>query len=93
MWSFTSSTRKSAAFTASKIYGATHRGLRFPACMNLLVETDVECPYCYEVYQTVIDTSQGSHRTIEDCTVCCRPIQLHVECEPGEVLSVQSAPG
>ena len=61
--------------------------------MNLLVEADVECPYCFEVYQTMIDTSQGSHGTIEDCTVCCRPIQLQVECEAGEVYSVNSSPG
>jgi hypothetical protein len=61
--------------------------------MNLLVEADVECPHCFEVYPTMIDTSQGAHVTIEDCTVCCRPIQLQVECEPGEVISVSSAPG
>jgi hypothetical protein len=56
--------------------------LALPTFMNLLVEADVECPYCFEVYQTSIDTSQGSHTTIEDCTVCCRPIQLQWSVNP-----------
>lgn len=56
--------------------------------MSLLVETLVDCPHCGENYPTMIDTSQGSHSTIEDCAVCCRPIVLEVECEPGEVFSL-----
>jgi predicted DsbA family dithiol-disulfide isomerase len=54
----------------------------------MLVEADITCPYCFEVYQTMIDTSQGDHTTIEDCAVCCRPIQLRVRCEPGEVMNI-----
>lgn len=56
--------------------------------MSLLVETLVDCPHCGESYPTMIDTSQGSHATIEDCAVCCRPIALEVDCEPGEVFSL-----
>ena len=41
----------------------------------------------------MVDTSQRSHVTVEDCPVCCRPIQLTVECEPGDVISIDSAPG
>jgi hypothetical protein len=58
----------------------------------MLVEANITCPYCFEVYQTMIDTSQGDHTTIEDCTVCCRPIQLRVTCEPGEVFDVETSP-
>jgi hypothetical protein len=61
--------------------------------MELLAEGTVLCPYCGETYPTMVDTSQGSHETIEDCAVCCRPIQLTVECEPGEVFSVDAMPG
>lgn len=61
--------------------------------MNLVVEQEIVCPHCGEAYPTNIDTSQGAHTTIEDCAVCCAPIQLAVECEPGEVLSVDIAPG
>lgn len=61
--------------------------------MELLAEGSVVCPYCGEAYSTMIDTSQGAHETIEDCPVCCRPIQLIVECEPGELLSISASPG
>jgi phage terminase large subunit GpA-like protein len=56
--------------------------------MDLLVEIDVSCPHCGETFPLQVDTSQGAHATIEDCSVCCRPIALRLECRPGEVLSV-----
>jgi len=59
--------------------------------MNFVVEVEIECPFCGEVFTSAVDTSQGSGSTIEDCTVCCRPIALRFECEAGEVLSVEAA--
>jgi hypothetical protein len=56
--------------------------------MDILLEAEVACPFCGEVYRTMIDTSQGDHSTIEDCPVCCRPIQLDVICVPGEIFDV-----
>jgi hypothetical protein len=61
--------------------------------MDILIEAEIQCPHCGENYQTMIDTSQGRHTTIEDCPVCCRPIQLDVECEPGEVFQVEATAG
>ena len=61
--------------------------------MELLAEGTVICPYCGESFDTMVDTSQGSHSTIEDCVVCCRPIQLTVECDPGELFSIDAVPG
>jgi len=58
--------------------------------MNFVVEVEIGCPYCGEVFTSAVDTSQGSGSTIEDCTVCCRPIALRFECEAGEVLSVEA---
>jgi len=55
--------------------------------MNFVVEVEIECPYCGEIFPTTVDTSQGSASTIEDCAVCCRPIAIEYECEPGEVFS------
>lgn len=57
--------------------------------MNLLVETPVECPFCGEGWTLNVDTSAGDHAMIEDCTVCCRPIQFSFRCEPGEVTDVE----
>ena len=39
----------------------------------------VQCPYCGERLETLIDLSCGSTCYIEDCQVCCRPIELTLE--------------
>jgi hypothetical protein len=57
--------------------------------MELLVEMDVACPHCGEIFPLQIDTSQGDHSMVEDCSVCCRPIMLRVNCRPGEVFRVE----
>lgn len=36
----------------------------------------VQCPYCGESFETLLDLSSGNARYIEDCTVCCRPIEF-----------------
>ena len=61
--------------------------------MDLMLYADVVCPYCGEEYQTTVDTSQEDYSTIEDCAVCCRPIELTISCEPGELHDVQAARG
>ena len=39
----------------------------------------VDCPYCGERYETPVDLTAGSFSYIEDCQICCRPIELSVE--------------
>ena len=39
----------------------------------------VECPYCWQSYGTQLDLSGGSFTHVEDCQVCCQPIEL--ECD------------
>ncbi|HKC16173.1 MAG TPA: CPXCG motif-containing cysteine-rich protein [Steroidobacteraceae bacterium] len=38
----------------------------------------VECPYCGEPFTTVLDLSAGSASYIEDCQICCQPIEFCV---------------
>jgi hypothetical protein len=38
----------------------------------------VQCPYCGEPFTTVLDLSAGSATYIEDCQVCCQPIEFCV---------------
>jgi hypothetical protein len=49
--------------------------------MDMLDTATVNCPYCGETFETAIDVSAGHQEYIEDCFVCCRPIQfvLHVD--------------
>lgn len=54
----------------------------------MIVPSDYACPYCGGDNLVHIDTSSADYETIEDCTVCCRPILIRAECEPGEVLSL-----
>ena len=49
---------------------------------------EVQCPYCGEVFGISVDTAGGSYTTTEDCAVCCRPIALDIECNPGEVIAI-----
>ena len=39
----------------------------------------VDCPYCGEQFTAAVDGSGGSQDYIEDCPVCCRPNEIHIE--------------
>jgi transcription elongation factor Elf1 len=43
-----------------------------------LLERDIYCPYCGESQTVLIDTSEEEQTYIEDCQVCCRPIDFIV---------------
>lgn len=51
-------------------------------------ETEVQCPFCGEPFTIVVDASVDEQSYVEDCYVCCRPIQFTVRCEEGVVVSV-----
>ncbi len=36
----------------------------------------VHCPYCGEPFETLADLSAGSSTYVEDCQVCCQPIEM-----------------
>ena len=49
-----------------------------------------QCPYCWELISMLIDTSQHTQNYIEDCEICCNPIQVSVSCEKQIILSFQA---
>ncbi len=50
----------------------------------------VLCPYCGERLQTRIDLTAEEPAYIEDCEVCCRPIEFTIERDAaGELAAVQ----
>ncbi len=50
----------------------------------------VQCPYCGEAFETVVDLSSGSTSYIEDCQVCCQPIEFSLEVgEEGTLASLE----
>jgi len=58
-------------------------------CDSMEVSETIQCPFCGQSFEVVIDTSVGSQRFTTDCEVCCRPFEVIAECEPGEVSSVE----
>jgi len=49
-----------------------------------------QCPYCWEQISMLIDTSQNHQQYIEDCEICCNPIQISVTTENQEIVSFQA---
>lgn len=41
-------------------------------------EQNIWCPYCGESIKVIIDCSVQQQHYIEDCQVCCRPIDFEV---------------
>jgi hypothetical protein len=49
------------------------------------------CPYCGESFETAVDVSAGSQDYVEDCPVCCRPIEMSVRVDDdGELLGISA---
>lgn len=56
--------------------------------VNETVLRPIDCPCCGESIEIVVDTSIDEQTYIEDCSVCCRPIQLSVSVAGDDVLVV-----
>ncbi len=37
------------------------------------------CPYCGERFDTRVDLTSNDDGYVEDCQVCCRPVELRIE--------------
>ena len=43
---------------------------------NSIVERRISCPFCAESMHILLDLSAGDQSYIEDCQVCCQPMQV-----------------
>lgn len=57
------------------------------------VSENIQCPFCGQRFEIVVDTSMGTNRFTTDCEVCCRPMEVVAECVPGEILSLDVQAG
>lgn len=58
---------------------------------NLLTPSTIDCPYCGERLKILIDGSAGNQDYVEDCQVCCSPIDISVQIDSsGEIVNIQS---
>ncbi len=47
-----------------------------------------KCPYCFEKISMLIDVStEGQQTYVEDCEVCCNPIQVDFTTENSKIRS------
>jgi hypothetical protein len=82
-------------YSCARMSSDSKMNLRSPSHFGHLnmgtVETSetIQCPFCGQSFDVVIDTSIAQQRFTTDCEVCCRPLEISVECEPGEVLSLE----
>ena len=41
-----------------------------------MLEHFFQCPYCWEAISMLLDSSVSQQTYVEDCEVCCNPIQV-----------------
>ena len=46
-----------------------------------LLSRNINCPYCGEIIDILIDDSVTDQDYFEDCSVCCRPIRIKLSIE------------
>ena len=54
-----------------------------------VVERRIRCPFCGEAMTILVDTSAGSQSYVEDCQVCCQPMQVSFDAEEDIVLELR----
>jgi hypothetical protein len=47
----------------------------------------VACPYCGEEFETSVDASAGLCSYVEDCQVCCQPIDMELRVDENGAFS------
>lgn len=58
--------------------------------INQLIEVPVQCPYCWEKISLLVDASIEMQEYVEDCEVCCRPIDFVVEVDEQGLANVDA---
>ncbi len=44
-----------------------------------------QCPYCWENISVLLDRSVLNQQLVEDCEVCCNPIEINVTFDEGDL--------
>ena len=57
-----------------------------------MIEHNFDCPHCWENQLKMIDSSINNQTFIEDCEVCCNPIEFFIQVSETEVMDFQAMP-
>jgi len=55
-----------------------------------LENRDITCPWCWETISVELDLSAGAQAYVEDCQVCCQPIEIAFAVDDGELSDVRA---
>lgn len=44
-----------------------------------------QCPYCWEEISMILEESASAQNYIEDCEVCCNPIEIDFKFNEGQL--------
>jgi transcription elongation factor Elf1 len=56
------------------------------------MEHTFTCPHCGEEISMVLDLSVSRQSYVEDCEVCCRPIEIRYSVEDGALVEFSADP-
>lgn len=58
--------------------------------MSALGFQTIQCPYCGEWIELAVDPTAAGQAYVEDCSVCCRPIEIRQsDADGGDLLEVR----
>lgn len=49
-----------------------------------------QCPYCWEEISIILDPFDGRQLYVEDCEVCCNPIEIDYRFESAEIIDFEA---
>jgi transcription elongation factor Elf1 len=57
-----------------------------------MLEHFFQCPYCWEEISMLLDASVDKQTYVEDCEVCCNPIEVSTQFVDQELQGFQAVP-
>ncbi|UCC14500.1 MAG: CPXCG motif-containing cysteine-rich protein [Gammaproteobacteria bacterium] len=57
-----------------------------------ITEQRFTCPYCWEQNETMVERQELPMELIEDCRVCCHPIQLRISIDASGRVQADAEP-
>jgi hypothetical protein len=72
------------------ISGQSLRGKNngFSTVWQMQESEKIQCPFCGQTFALEVDTTQPEQVFTVDCEICCRPMEVSVQCEDGEILEL-----
>ena len=55
-----------------------------------MLEHFFQCPYCWEEISFLLDPSVTKQTYVEDCKVCCNPIEVMASFENSELVAFEA---